>query len=316
MKKEILNLLKNTDNFISGQELADKFNVSRTSIWKNISKLKDEGYNIISVSNRGYKLDTENGDVMNENEISYRPLQFINEVESTNDWAKTFAHDCQDGLLCTCSYQTKGKGRLGRSWVVKQDDALCMSIVIKPQIMPFDAPQLTLLAGIACVRAIKKLTGIDALIKWPNDVIINGKKVVGILTEMSAEMDWVNYIIVGIGVNINNIDFDEDIKDKATSLFLETGVKHKRSKYADTITNEFMKLYKEYCIYGFSKFKNEYNSVCANVNKRVKTVGKSEVIGKALGVNDKGEIMIQTVAGIVNIMSGEVSLRLENNKYI
>ena len=316
MKKEILNLLKNTDNFISGQELADKFNVSRTSIWKNISKLKEEGYNIISVSNRGYKLDTENEDVMNENEISYRPLQFINEVESTNDWAKTFAHDCQDGLLCTCSYQTKGKGRLGRSWVVKQDDALCMSIVIKPQIMPFDAPQLTLLAGIAFVRTIKKLTGIDALIKWPNDVIINGKKVVGILTEMSAEMDWVNYIIVGIGVNINNIDFDENIKDKATSLFLETGVKQKRSKYADTITIEFMKLYKEYCIYGFSKFKSEYNSVCANVNKRVKTVGKSEVIGKALGINDKGEIMIQTDDGIVNVMSGAVSLRLENNKYI
>ncbi len=316
MKYEILNLLKERNDFVSGQEIGEKFNVSRTAVWKNISKLKNEGYNIISVNNRGYKLKND-VDILNENEIKYRPLLFLDETASTNDIAKNYANnDCEDGFLVVADNQSAGKGRLGRVWQCEKSVALCMSVVLKPDIMPYEAPQITLIAGIACAKAINRITGLDSKIKWPNDIIINGKKVTGILTEMSAEIERVKYVVVGIGVNINNESFSDEIKNKATSVFIETGVKHKRSVFADEIIRELFSVYKIYCEKGLSALVDEYNSLCINIGKYVKTSGREEIEGKALGINDKGEILIETDSGIKSVFSGEVSLRLNDNTYI
>lgn len=316
MKYKILNLLKERKDFVSGREIGEQFNVSRTAVWKNIAKLKEEGYNIISVSNRGYKLEN-NVDILNENEIKYRPLLFLDETTSTNEIAKNYANDgCEDGFLVVTDNQTAGRGRLGRVWQCEKSAALCMSVVLKPDIMPYEAPQITLVAGIACAKAINKITGLDGRIKWPNDIIINGRKVTGILTEMSAEIERVKYVVVGIGVNINNEHFDDEIKDKATSVFIETGIRHKRSVFADEITNELISLYKIYCEKGLSALVDEYNSLCINVGRYVKTVGREEIEGKALGINEKGEILIETEHGIKAVLSGEVSLRLQDNRYI
>lgn len=316
MKYEILNLLKERKGYVSGQELAQMFNVSRTAIWKNISKLKNEGYSIASVNNKGYMLEYSD-DILNENEIKYRPLLFIDEVSSTNDTAKDCANDgCEEGLLVVTDNQAAGRGRLGRVWQCEKSAALCMSIVLRPDIMPFEAPQITLAAGIACAKAINKITGLNSGIKWPNDIMVNGKKVVGILTEMSAEIEKVKYVVVGIGVNVNNKDFSDDIKYKATSLLIETGVKQKRSVFADEIAKELISLYNIYCREGFSALAEEYNSLCINVGRYVKTVGREEIEGKALGINKNGEILIETKGGIIPVLSGEVSLRSKDGSYI
>jgi biotin--[acetyl-coA-carboxylase] ligase len=316
MKYKILDLLKKRNDFISGQELGEIFSVSRTAIWKNISKLKDEGYNIISVSNKGYRLE-DNVDILNESEIKYKPVVYVPEVDSTNNIAKEYANKgCEEGLLVVCDNQTAGKGRLGRNWISEKSAGLYMSIVLRPEIMPMEAPQLTLIAGIASVRAINKITNLQCGIKWPNDIIVNNKKLVGILTEMSAEIESVKYVVVGIGVNVNNKMFDDEIKNKATSIYLQTNKVYKRSQLASEITFEFMELYNEFCKDGFSVLKNEYNNLCINVGKDVKTVGKTEIYGKALGVNENGELIIETENGTKNVLSGEVSLRLEDNSYI
>ncbi|MGN1317806.1 MAG: biotin--[acetyl-CoA-carboxylase] ligase [Lachnospirales bacterium] len=316
MRYKILNLLKEKSDFISGQEIADSLNLSRTAVWKHISKLKEEGYNIKSVSNKGYFLESQK-DILNESEIKYRPLEFVSEVDSTNNLAKTLANNnCKDGMLVVCDYQSMGKGRLGRSWLCGKGDSLCMSMVLRPDIMPNLAPQITLVAGIACCKSIRKITGLDCKIKWPNDIIVNCKKLVGILTEMSAEMERVKYVVVGIGVNVNNKNFDDEIKNKATSVFLETNKNYNRYEFANEIATTLISLYKIYCIYGFKPLCEEYNNLCINIGKKVKTLGKIQIEGISEGVNEKGELIIKTENGYENILSGEVSLRLSDNSYI
>lgn len=317
MKYEILDLLKNKDDYISGQDIAKSLNVSRTAVWKNINKLRSEGYNIVSVTNRGYRLIKDQYDILNENEISYKPLYYIEEAGSTNNIAKDIASKSDSNrLLVVCNKQTSGKGRLGRSWDSQGEAALCMSLVLTPDIMPQEAPQLTLVAGIACCKAIYKISGLKAGIKWPNDVIINGKKAVGILTEMSAEMERVRFVVIGVGINVNTTAFPDEIKDKATSIYIETGKHQKRSLYADGFMEEFNKLYSIYSEYGFKALKDKYNSLCINVGQYVKTLGTNPVEGKAIGVDDRGQLIIETSKGVETVLSGEVSLRLKNNKYI
>lgn len=316
MKYKILDLLKKENDFVSGQDIARLFNVSRTAVWKNIDKLKKDGYNIISVSNRGYKLENNN-DILNESEIKYKPLLYLEECGSTNDVAKEYAaKGCEDGFLVVANNQTRGKGRLGRIWQCEKSVAAYFSIVFRPDIIPQESPQITLVAGIACAKVINKITGFKCGIKWPNDIILNGKKIVGILTEMSAEIEKVNYVVVGIGVNINNEIFDEEIKHKATSLYLESGKKYKRNIFIDEIVTEFKRLYDIYRKYGFSALIDEYNSLCVNVGKMVKTTGKNQIEGKAVGVNERGELLIETDNGIKTVFSGEVSLRSVDHSYI
>lgn len=316
MKYKILSLLNKRKTFVSGQDIANALNVSRTAVWKHISNLKKEGYNIVAISNRGYKLDCDL-DILNDEEINYRPVKYIQEVGSTNDVAKTLAREnCDDKLLVVCDYQSSGKGRLGRKWMSEKGKGLYMSMVLRPDIMPVEAPQITLVAGMATALAINELTGLNANIKWPNDIIVNGSKIVGILTEMSAEMESVKYVVVGIGVNVDNEQFDDDIKNKASSLFLQTGQKYRRAEIADAIVTKFMYLYDKYCKFGFASLADEYNRLCINIGRDVRTTGKTQVQGKALGINENGELMIQTQDGIKTILSGEVSLRNINGEYI
>ncbi len=316
MRYKILSILREKNGFVSGEELGSLLGISRAAVWKNIMRLREEGYDIASVSKKGYKLN-DSADILNKNEINYENAMFLREVDSTNNECKRQAEKgCADGLLIVSDYQTKGKGRLGRDWSSAPSQGLYMSIVLKPPISPMEAPQLTLIAGIATAKAIKKITGLDANIKWPNDIIVNGKKICGILTEMSAEIERVKYVVTGIGVNVNDEAFENGLKDKATSVYIETGRKYKRNIFIDEILGELMKYYKLYCEKGFSALKDEYNKYCLNIGKIVRTTGSVPVKGKALGVNDKGELLIETDTNIVPVLSGEVSVRLKNNRYI
>lgn len=317
MKYEILKLLKEKQEYISGEEIARTFNVSRTAVWKNISKLKAEGYNIKSVSNRGYFLE-ESSDILNISEIEYENALFMETVDSTNEECKRQAiKGKNDGLLVVCDYQSAGKGRMGRKWVAEKHHNLCMSFLLYPNISPMKAPQLTLITGIAVCEALNKVTGLSCGIKWPNDIVINGKKAVGILTELSAEIDCIKYVVVGIGINVNNEAFDDELKNKATSIFLETGKKYNRRDFIQPVAQRLMEYYEIYCNEGFEPFVEKYNALCINVGQEVKTVGKKQISGTALGVNSEGSIIIEDENHKMHqIFTGEVSLRRKDNSYI
>lgn len=317
MKDKILDLLKDKDGYLSGEEIGNILGISRTAVWKNITKLKEKGYRIQSISNRGYRL-IDNVDVLNENEINYDKLIYLEEVDSTNEECKRRANKgCESGLFVVSDKQMSGKGRLGRAWLADKNVGLYMSMVLRPEIMPVEAPQITLIAGIVIKRIINRITGLKAEIKWPNDVIVNGKKLVGILTEMSAEMEKVNYIVLGIGINVNMERFEGELINKATSLYMETGKRFKRSDIINEFLKEFKPCYELFCKKGFEPFVEEYNESCVNVNKAVKTIGgRNEICGIAKGVNEKGELMILCGDKLVPVFAGEVSLRLNDNRYI
>ena len=230
MQKKILELLTKTDGYVSGSEISEQLGVARQAVWKAMNNLKEQGYKIDSVTNRGYRL-VAYPPHLNEPAIEKylktsvigKKLIVLDEVGSTNDYLKKLGADgCENGTVAVAREQTQGKGRLGRVWKAKKDDSITFSFLLRPKIAPSEVSSITPLAGLAVCKAIREFTGLDCRIKWPNDIIIGKKKLVGILTEMSAEFDAVEYVITGIGINADTQDFPDDIKEKATSIYLAT----------------------------------------------------------------------------------------------
>lgn len=327
MRYNILKLLRERKSFVSGEEIGEIFDVSRSAVWKSISKLKSEGYIIESVTNKGYLLN-DTVDILNSFEATYNiNTEFIgsecfyyNEIDSTNDEAKKYAEKgCSEGAVFISELQKNGKGRLGRNWKAKKGENLLFSIVLKPQITPMEATQITLVAGISVCSALRKMTGLDAKIKWPNDIVLNGKKIVGILTEMSAAIENVKYVVVGIGINVNSENFSEEIQNKATSLYLEGKKKIKRAELLKCTLSEFEKNYKIYLENGFFEpFSEIYKQLCANIGKRIKIIYKDKIIfGMAYGISENGELLFEDDNGNKKkALSGEVSVRNENGEYV
>ena len=319
MKEEILNLLKQKNGYVSGQELANIFNVSRTAIWKAITALKKEGYDIISVSRLGYKLNDQN-DILNERELDfYENVYFEDVLDSTNNTAKRLALDgCPEYTIVSCNQQQGGKGRFGRSWVSPYGVNIYLSMVLFPNIEVYKTPQITLVVGLAAIKTIKEISGLKGYIKWPNDIIINGKKAVGILTEMQAEIGRILFVVTGIGINVNQAEFDEDIKEKATSLYLESHNKYKRSEIIKVLAENIKTYYKIFCENGFGALKEEYKALCINMGRDVKaTLRGKEVKGNAVDISDNGELIIKDKNGaLLPVSCGEASIRNINNKYI
>ncbi|MGN0162960.1 MAG: biotin--[acetyl-CoA-carboxylase] ligase, partial [Candidatus Ornithomonoglobus sp.] len=226
-------------------------------------------------------------------------------IDSTNDEAKRCS-DMPDGSLFIADVQSAGKGRLGRSWESPKGSGIWMSLLLKPDIPPQDISQITLIAGMAIRRTLGNGSGI----KWPNDIVIGSRKVCGILTEMSAEIDRVNYVICGIGINVNTAGFPEELQDKATSLFIETGKTYNRSKLVSAIMNEFEPLYKVFQKEGFSPLIEEYRNSCITIGREIRVIYRKEtLIGKAVDIAGDGGLIVETENGRVNVTSGDVSVR-------
>ena len=245
MKEEILRLLRSADGYISGQELCNRFGVSRTAVWKAINQLKEAGYEIEAQQNKGYRLMAA-PDLMTEAEIKSlmhtewvaKEVLYFDTIDSTNIKAQELAEKgYPSGTLVVADKQESGKGRRGRSWVSPSGTGIFMTLMIKPDINPNNASMLTLVAALAVAKAITSVTGEEALIKWPNDIVVNGKKVCGILTEMNAQFDYINHIVVGIGINVHNESFPEEISQMASSLMIEAGGKrfHRAQIIAETM---------------------------------------------------------------------------------
>ncbi|MBS5793140.1 MAG: biotin--[acetyl-CoA-carboxylase] ligase [Clostridiales bacterium] len=326
MTEKILNMLKNSKDFISGEKIAKSLNISRAGVWKNISKLKSMGYNIYSVTNKGYLLvedDTIFNKIEIENEINTfvfgKNIYYFNEIDSTNEYAKKLINkDVEEGTLIVANSQTNGKGRLNRQWISNKNDGIFLSLILKPDIELFKITQITLLAGISICNTIKYFTNIDTKIKWPNDIIINNKKICGILTEISAQIDKISYVILGIGINVNNSKFDVALENKATSIFLELNKEIERKKiiayFLEEFENNYFKYIKEK---DFSIFLDEYKKLCINIGKECKIIyNKKEIIGKVIDISSLGEIIFKTDNDVLNVVSGEVSLRNIDGSYI
>lgn len=317
MQDKILELLRQSGGFVSGEYIGSKLNISRAAVGKYIARLRQLGYRIDAVSSKGYMFIDDNN-VLSLDNIGIKNCVYLSEVDSTNLEAKRIAaEDFEDKLLIVCGRQTGGRGRLDRTWTDNGED-VCMSCLFKPDIPPVDVPALTLAAGLAVADALEELTGLSLGIKWPNDVILNGKKLVGILTEMSAEMDHINYAVTGIGINVNRQSFDGELKDKATSLAIELGHTLKRSEVIRRCVPRLYEYYDIFCAEGFAALADKYTKKCINIGKTVKAIYRNRTLTAfAKGVDTDGSLIADDMDGNeIKISSGEVSLRLENDKYI
>ena len=302
-RAETLRLLRESGKNVSGQELCEHFGISRTAVWKMMNQLKEEGYEIEAVQNKGYRLLNE-PDLVTKDELESRThtkyvgqtVYYSREVDSTNTWAKRLAEEgAPNGTLTTAETQTAGKGRRGRVWKSPEGTSVSMSILLYPDLEPAKAPMLTIVMGLAVVQGVQRALGVDTKIKWPNDAVLNGKKLCGILTEMSAQIDYINYVVIGTGINVNQMEFPEDIAEIATSLAIETGHPVNRAKEAGDL----------------SGLKEAYEAVLANKDQPVRVLDPKEPFeGVALGITPTGELRVQKEDGtIAEVHSGEVSVR-------
>jgi BirA family biotin operon repressor/biotin-[acetyl-CoA-carboxylase] ligase len=319
VKTEIIKLLKAAPDYVSGQELCETFGVSRTAVWKVIRQLQEDGYEIEAKRNRGYRLG-DSGDVFTGAELRSllntrwvgHNLVFLEQVDSTNEEAKRQAEKgAPDGTLVAAAEQSAGKGRRGRTWISEKGTGVWMSLLLRPDFPPECASMLTLVAAMAVEKGISRVTGVDGQIKWPNDVVIEGKKVCGILTEMSTEMECIHYVVVGIGINVGTEEFPEEIRDLATSLYLSTQKKVKRAVLAAAVAEAWEFYYEQFLKSGDLRFlMEEYNERLVNRGREVKVLAlDGGYMGISQGINEKGELLVETGGMVRTVISGEVSVR-------
>ena len=240
-----------------------------------------------------------------------KTVHFARETDSTNLWIKRLAKEgVPEGTLALAEFQSAGRGRLGRSWEVPEGTSVMMSILLRPKFEPQYAPTLTLVMGMAVAKAVKKL-GFDVSIKWPNDVVVSHKKICGILTEMGVRDGKIDYAVIGVGINVNIREFPEEMADKATSLYLESGREFDRSQIPGLVMEAFEEYYEKFAATcDLSGLKAEYESILANYNQPVRVLAKEPYEGVARGITDGGELLVEKTDGtIVAVSAGEVSVR-------
>jgi BirA family transcriptional regulator, biotin operon repressor / biotin---[acetyl-CoA-carboxylase] ligase len=312
MKDKLLKLLS-TEHFISGEKLATSINVSRTAIWKQIKSLKNLGYQIESKKNKGYRLVC-NPDIPIPEEILKnldtqiigKKIIYFKEISSTNSYAKKIIDKkTPEGTVIIADVQTEGRGRKNRFWV-SPTGGLWFSIILYPNIPPQHGMLVTMTASISVAQAIKQIADINPVIKWPNDVLINGKKVCGILTEIDAEMDKINYSIIGIGVNVNN-KIEKNLEKIATSLNQEKGLDVSRLKLIQSILKNFDENYMELKKGNIQRIRKLWFSYANIINKKIRVTGENEVnSGVVVDVDESGCLILDTAHGKLRIVSGDV----------
>ena len=320
MKAEILTVLRRTKGYVSGQELCGQLGVSRTAVWKTINQLKEAGYEIEAVQNKGYRLISA-PDILSASELESlcrtkwlgKKICSYQEIDSTNTEGKRLAEEgASHGTVIVAEVQTAGRGRRGHQWSSPKGTGIWFSLILKPDIAPNYASMLTLVAAMAVSKAMERLPGIHPQIKWPNDVVLEGKKVCGILTEMSAQIDYINYIVVGIGINVKAQAFPEEIAGVATSLEQNwTGTAISRGELLAAVLEEFESYYEKYMeTLDVSLFLEEYHARLVNKDRQVKVLDlKGAYEGIARGINAKGELLVEREGTLIAVNAGEVSVR-------
>lgn len=344
MKDEVLRILLREGNFVSGRMIGERLGISRAAVWKAVQGLKKEGYEIEAITNRGYLLsrpeEREESDLLNKAEISALLQEeirfpeserlsaeemenlrtvlgdlkvfFREKMDSTNARAKELAEREEESspVLVLALEQSAGRGRRGRSWISDQR-GIWMSLLLRPAIPTSNAASLTLLAALSAAKAVRE-GGAEALIKWPNDLVIEGKKLCGILTEMSADMDGLRYLVCGIGLNVNQDAFPKEIAEHTISLKMHTKEEWIRKHLILSVLKYFFLYYRRFTEKGNIAFmKEEYESLLINQGREVRVLDPAgEYEARALGINELGELIVEREGGEkICVMSGEVSVR-------
>ncbi len=323
MKSKTLKILKDNNNdFISGEKISNEIGMTRAGVWKHIEALREEGYDIETARGKGYKL-LASADILSYEEIEpYLNTKFIgrriihfHSIDSTNKEAKGLASSLEEGSVLIGEEQSSGRGRLGREWISPRGKGIWMSIVLKPELEPERLSRITLIGAVSIFKALENI-GIVSEIKWPNDILISKKKVGGILTEMSGELNMIHHLVMGLGINVNldKDDIPEDLRHKASSLKIEENKKINRQRLTGDILNEFEKYYIEFKKDGSLDGVIEIlRSNSALIGKEVRVIsGKRERLGLARDINDRGQLLVEFEEGIESIDSGEVSIRARN----
>ncbi|ANS74832.1 biotin--[acetyl-CoA-carboxylase] ligase [Paenibacillus yonginensis] len=306
--------------YISGEEISRQLGISRTAVWKQINKLRETGYEFEAVSRKGYRLTGEPSrlaaaDLMlaARTSVMGRNLKLLDVTGSTQDEARLLAEQgAPEGTLVIAEEQTKGKGRMGRSWYSPPGNGLWMSLLLRPNLPLGSAPQLTLLMAVAVCRAIRSVAGVDAGIKWPNDILISGRKTSGILLESTGEDERIRYCIAGIGIDVNMAagELPEDLRAIMTSLRIESGQKINRSELAGTILNETEQLYGIYMTEGFGPIAALWEALSISLDKPVTVqTPAGEVKGTAVSLDSSGALIVRLADGqTTKIISGDVTV--------
>ena len=324
MEDKILNELQQAADYISGEALSSSLNVSRAAIWKHIQNLKSKGYIIDGISNKGYKL-ISSPDLLNKSEllpliktsILGKNIIHFDDIDSTNIKAKELAqNNIENGSIIIAEKQTLGSGRFNRKWV-SPIGGLWFSLVLRPTIPPTEAPKITQIAAASIYKTLSDLN-ITSTIKWPNDILLNDKKLCGILAEMKCDMDSVHYLVLGIGMNINidESDFDDSIKPIATSLKIEFNKNFERSKLLAKFLYNFEILYNKF-LYNLDL--SETISICINhsniFGKQAKLITyNTEEIVTCISLSNAGDLIVKDSAGNEKaVLAGEISFNGMNN---
>jgi BirA family transcriptional regulator, biotin operon repressor / biotin---[acetyl-CoA-carboxylase] ligase len=321
MRNQLLTLLEESEkNYLSGEAASKLLGVSRTAVWKQIRKLEEEGYTIEASRKLGYRLAGRPDRLTVSSLLSKlrtdrlgKNIHLYEDVESTQNVAMRLAEEgAPEGALVIAEQQLKGRGRMGRSWISPRGKGIWMSLVLRPDIpMPY-APQLTLLTAVALCRALRRLTSLDIGIKWPNDLLVNGRKISGILLESSAEEDRLKHVIAGVGISVNldESDYDPEVLSKAVSLKLAAGQEFDRSEIVAAFLLELEQLYALYQNEGFAPIRSLWEALSISLGRRmVLTTPQTVIEGVPIGLSDSGAIVVRLDDGSeMPVFSAEMGL--------
>ncbi|GAB4073598.1 bifunctional biotin--[acetyl-CoA-carboxylase] synthetase/biotin operon repressor [Barrientosiimonas marina] len=316
----LIELLTTTEGtYISGQLLSDRLHISRSAIWKHMKELEKDGYVIEGIPRKGYRI-VQSPDKVSPNTIQWgletewlgQKIIHKTSTESTQEIAQQAArNNAEHGTVVIADEQTNGRGRMGRAWKSAKNKGVWMSLILRPAITPAAATRLTLLTATVLADVITKQTAAAPAIKWPNDLLINHKKIAGILTEMQAEQDRTQYVIVGIGVNVNQTlyDFAAPLKQQAASIKSETGEDQPIVPLIQSLLRSFEKTYDAFIDIGFSGIKTKWETYAYRIGERIRVQTNQTVFEAVLaGIADDGALLVQTDAGETqNVYSGEIS---------
>ena len=320
-RDELVRILahEGAETFISGTALARRLAISRNAVWKHVESLRNEGWDVETVPSRGYRFKAR-PDALDEasmrrhlgTRIVGRRLACVPVTASTNDDAALAARAGEpEGMVVIADAQTAGRGRLGRRWVSVRGLNLYLSVVLRPRIVPAVAPQLSLVAGLAVAAAMES-EGLQPRIKWPNDVLLAGRKACGILTELEAEADRVGFVVVGIGVNVNSTlaHFPPDLHEKATSMYLAAGRRVERARFGAQLLEELESRYERFLSGGFAALADEWNARSALTGRTVTVSGAATdtVSGTCAGIDADGALLLKSDGGTVRVLAGDVTI--------
>lgn len=312
-------LLNAEGQFVSGEEISRNLSISRTAVWKHVNKLRDMGYEFEAVSRKGYRLVTKPDSIdatalqlaLDTTVFGRKAVLLTSTLSTQGDVLKLAEQGQAEGAVVIAEEQTGGRGRFGRKWFSPPGKGIWMSVLLRPDVPLQHTPQLTLLTGVAVCRAVRACTGADAGIKWPNDLLIDGRKVCGILLESTVEDHEVRFCIAGIGVDVNfdPEDYPEDLTTIATSLKMETGQPVDRTKLTAAILTELEQLYFLYQKEGFGVISALWEALSVSMNREITVTNPHGVIeGKAIGLDPSGALVVEKHDGEHTlVISGEIS---------